>query len=460
MTATETERKAMPTRIKTRPQARSRWRDGLEALGWLSGIGAIGFLLASGTADFSTGAGLFIALGRIAGIIASTMIMVQMVLASRAPIVERVVGHDRALAAHGRLGRIGFFVLSAHVVLVVLGYAGRSHIGLVDQSVQFALHFGGPMTAGVLGFGVLCLVIVTSLVAVRARWRYETWHAVHLFSYAAIALTIPHQFLNGTTFAAGGAATWYWAVLWSVSIGLFVIWRLLRPLARFFRHNIRVADVHGLPDGSTVVTVSGRNLRKLYARPGQYFLWRFLSRDLWDEAHPYSLSRAPLDKWLRITVGSAGDYSAALARLRPGTRVMLEGPLGVFHEQTRVGRRLVLAGAGVGIAPILAMLEGASFAPGECTVILRASRIEEMVHLTEIKALADRRGATVYGFLGPRGFGWTPRDQPATLAELVPGIRDADIYVCGPEPWTRAVMKDARRAGVPEAALHHELFAW
>src|SRR6188768_3794015 len=88
------------------PKLRSWWKDSLEAVAWLSGVGAVAFMLASGTASFSTIAGLSTTLGRATGIVAATMIMIQLLLASRAPIVERVLGHDGALAAHGRLGRI------------------------------------------------------------------------------------------------------------------------------------------------------------------------------------------------------------------------------------------------------------------------------------------------------------------------------------------------------------------
>ncbi len=106
---------------------------------------------------------------------------------------------------HGRLGRIGFFVILLHAVAITVGYAAMGHSGVLDEALTLTLHFGGPMTAAVGGFALLCVVIVTSLALVRSRWRYENWHAVHLFSYAAIILTIPHQFINGSTIATSAA---------------------------------------------------------------------------------------------------------------------------------------------------------------------------------------------------------------------------------------------------------------
>lgn len=445
---------------RTRVRAREWWKDLLEATAWLAGTGGVAFMFASGTARVASLPDLSNTLGRATGIAASTMIMVQMILASRAPFVERFVGHDRALALHGRLGRVGFFVILAHILTITAGYAHISHLGFVDQAIQFVVGYGGPMLMAVLGFAVLCAVILTSLMAVRKRWSYENWHAVHIFSYAAIVLSIPHQFLNGSTFRLGGFPSAYWLVLWTVSVVSLVGWRIVKPVVRFYFHDIRVADVRTLEDGTAVITLTGRHLMALRPRAGQFLLWRFLTKDLWDEAHPYSLSRAPRDRWMRITVKPLGDHSAKMRHLKPGTRVMAEGPLGIFHERTRTGRKLVLAGAGIGITPVLAMLEGSPFAPGECTVIVRASTLADATHLDEIEHLAAQRGATVYTFIGRRGAGWAPKDTPATLARLVPDIAHADVYACGPEPWTKALLADARRSGVPEEALHTELFAW
>ena len=56
------------------------------------------------------------------------------------------------------------------------------------------------------------------------------------------------------------------------------------------------------------------------ARTGQFFTWRFLTRDRWWEAHPFSLSAAPDGRRLRITVKGLGDYTTRAARIPPGTR--------------------------------------------------------------------------------------------------------------------------------------------
>jgi predicted ferric reductase len=451
-----------PAPLKVRRSTRKRevWRDALTASAWLAGAGSIAFVLASGTASVGSFAELSTTVGRITGMVASMLIMIQLLLASRAPFVERVLGHDNALATHGLLGRVGFFVILAHAITITIGYAAVGRTGFLDEVLALTLHYGGPMTAAVGGFALLCAVIVTSLVAVRSRWRYENWHAVHLLSYAAIVLTIPHQFLNGSTVSTSSFAWWYWAVLWTVSVGSLLVYRVAAPIWLSLRHSLRVADVSRLPDGSAVIAMKGRALGSLDPAPGQFLLFRFLAKDLWDEAHPYSLSRARNGNWIRITVKPLGDHSAAVANVPIGTKVAIEGPLGIFHDRTRTGERLVLAGAGVGITPILSLLEGATFHPGQCTVIVRARSRDDAPHLDELLRIAESRGATVHVLLGPRGFGWAPRGEAVRLRELVGPLDDADVFACGPEPWVEALRTDAMASGLPGGAFHAEQFAW
>lgn len=449
---------------EVRAETDSAWRDTLESVFWLSGVGAVSLLLAAGAPMASLGDAL-ITIGRATGIVAATMMMVQLLVIARVPVVERRLGHDRAALLHGRLGRIGFVVMAAHVITLVLGYAARVHTGWWDQAWAFALHFGNEMTLAVIGFWLLIAVVVTSLAAVRRRWRYERWHAVHLLTYVVIGVSIPHQFVNGTTFsgtamsATDTFARWYWAVLWTASIGAFVVYRLWRPMWHLLRHRITVVRVDRNADGTLSVWMTGRKLQKMRPKAGQFFMWRFLAPGMWTQAHPFSLSRAPRGDVMRITVKPVGDHTAAMADLLPGTKVMAEGPLGRFTLHHRRAHGIVLAGAGSGIAPIVAILEELD-SSGPIVVFLRARSAEDVPHLDEVRELAHERGAALYLLEGRRSGGWLPQGLAATMTQLAPAIAASDIYVCGPEAWATAVLDEAVACGAPEEHLHREEFAW
>ncbi|WP_062309923.1 ferredoxin reductase family protein [Demequina rhizosphaerae] len=438
-----------------RTARRGLWRDGLEASVYLVAAVGVALFVASGGLLTTEPLDHLYGLGRVAGIVAAVLVLAQITLISRAPYVERALGHDRAAATHTRLGKVAFILMLVHVGLILVmsaRYDGRS---ILTEAVAL-WDLGWFMVAAQVGLGLFAIVVATSLVAVRSRWRYERWHAVHLLVYLAIAAVVPHQFLEGSTFRDGGAAWWFWLALWTLAVGSFLAFRLVRPLVLLARHDLRVASVEPQPDGSTSVVMSGRSLDRLGARPGQFLLWRFLDRERWTQAHPWSLSRAPRPDSLRITVKPSGDASAALRGLAPGTRVLAEGPLGIFTDVERTAPGSVLVASGIGVTPIRALLEEAH---EPCTVVLRVRSREEAPLIDEVEALAAERGAEVVVVAGPRGGGWGTA-AGESLGALVPDVASRDVYVCGPVAWAETVELDARAAGVPAAAVHRERFGW
>lgn len=450
--------------LEHRAETDSAWRDALETAFWLSGVGAISLMLASGAPITTVGDSLT-SIGRATGIVAASMMMVQLLVIARIPMIERRLGHDRAALLHGRLGRIGFFMIAAHIITLVLGYGARTHTGWWDQAWIFLLHFSTQMTLSVIGFWLLIAVVATSLAAVRRKWKYENWHAVHLLTYVVIAFSIPHQFTSGTTFSGNAMsatdtfARWYWAILWTLSVGGFLLYRIIKPVWTLARHNLTVERVDRNPDGTISVWIVGRGLSRMKTKAGQFFLWRFLTPGMWLEAHPFSLSRSPRGNVLRITVKPVGDFTAAMADLLPGTKVMAEGPLGRFTSHHRRAHGTVLIGAGSGIAPMVSLLEDLD-GSGPIVVMLRARTPEEIPHLDEVRALAADRGATLYLLTGRRSRGWLPHGMAARMTQLAPALIASDVYVCGPQVWANTILAEARACGAPEEHLHIEEFAW
>lgn len=441
-------------------------RDLVFSAWWLLASGSIAWMLAAGS-PVSTASEALTTVGRAAGVVAATSIMTQLVLIARVPWVEKRIGHDKAAVWHARLGRIGFVVLCAHLVLITAGYAAGLGRSPLDQLWDFATGYGPEILGALVAFVLLLVVVLTSLAAVRGRWPYERWHAVHLVVYVAVLVSIPHQVEVGTSFSGVGegiadvAAKAYWLTLWVAAIASLVIFRIVVPVVRAWRADVRVVSVEQAGKGSVAVTMSGAGVAKLRASAGQFMLWRFLTPGLWAQAHPFSLSAAPDGRSVRITVKAVGDASAAIAAVTPGTRVIAEGPLGRFTLDHRVADDLVFVAAGSGITPIVAMLAHADAkTSSRVAVILRARSEEELSHLDEVRAHADRLGATVSVVLGSRGHGWWGSDADRSLADLAPFASTADVYVCGPQAWADAVVADALAAGVPAVQIHREKFSW
>lgn len=393
-----------------------------------------------------------IVLGRLAGLYGALLMAFQLLLVARLPWLDRRIGMDRLTLWHRWTGFTLLWTLLAHAVFITLGYADSSGLDPVDQLVDLAETVEGVLRA-VVALALILVVGTVSARFARRRLAYETWHFIHLYTYLAVVLAFTHQVAAGTTFVASPAATAYWWTLWSVVLGSVLLGRLVLPLWRNLRHRLRVSAV--VPENDDVVSVyiTGRDLDRLPARAGQFFLWRFLTRDRWWQANPFSLSAAPDGRTLRLTVKAAGDGSAALRHLRPGTRVFAEGPYGAFTTLHRTRPDAVLVAGGVGVTPIRALLEELH---GHAVVIHRVATARDAVLHDELRELAHAKGAELYLVTGPA----TPdKLAPAELARLVPDIAGRDVYLCGPPGMTAAVRRSLRELGVPGTQIHFERFS-
>jgi predicted ferric reductase len=303
---------------------------------------------------------------------------------------------------------------------------------------------------------IIIVIGTISARAARRRLSYETWHALHLALYAAIGIALLHQFKEGTTFRGSQLASVYWWVLWTVVIGLFIDGRIVLPLWRNAYHKFRVAAVVPEADDVVSVHVTGKHLDKLPARAGQFFIWRFPGHNSWWQANPFSLSKAPDGRSLRLTARGVGTTSRGLRDLKVGTRVFAEGPYGAFTSVQRATNATLLVAGGVGITPIRALLEESA---GSTVVLYRVRTPEDAVLLHELEELADARPDTqVHVIAGRTGDGVQPF-APERLTALVPDVANRDVYVCGPPAMTSAVLRSLRELNVPRRQVHAERFS-
>ncbi|MFI2201241.1 ferric reductase-like transmembrane domain-containing protein [Streptomyces sp. NPDC020192] len=409
---------------------------------WWAGTGSV-----VGTAGWLTGA------GRIAGLLCGYACAVLVGLMARVPLLENRVGSDRVARWHAMAGRYTVCLLVAHIVLILTGYAAQDHASLWHETVTVVLDYPDMLKASA-GTVILFAVGITSARAVRRRTSHEFWYYVHLLTYAAVFLAFFHQLALGDEFNGKPVATALWYALY-LGVAALVLWfRILAPVRLNRRHRLRVDSVHKEAPGVYSVVVRGRHLDELGARPGQFFRWRFLGEGMGWTSTPYSLSAPPRPDLLRITVKALGDHSAAVALLRPGTRVWAEGPYGSLTADRATGHHSLLIAAGVGVTPLRALFETL---PGEVTLLYRARGAEDLALGGELEAIAQWRGGRVlYALNGPGGE--RPDISAESLRATFPGLAGHDVYLCGPHGFARDVYEALRAAGVPDRRIHHESF--
>ena len=456
---------ALPTRTR-RPRT-ALWHAGATIAIWATSLFVAALWVAGGGVEalFGGGAESWTTLGRLTGLVASNLLLYQVLLMARIPLFERGFGRDGITRMHRFVGFWSFWLMLAHIALLVVGYAASAGVNPLVQLWDFIWNYPGMLLATVSTL-LLIMVVVTSIRRARRKLRYESWHLLHLYAYVGVGLALPHQLWTGADFLSSPLATAYWWGLWAAAAASVLIFRILVPLLRSARHGIRVTGVEA--DGARGVTVrmAGRDLERLGARAGQFFVWRFLDGPGWTRGHPFSLSGAPTAHGLVISARFAGDGTERLATLRPGTKVLIEGPYGHMTGDARRGDRMLMIGAGAGVAPLVSLLEAERWAPGHATLITRDTALEDGLRQREIAGLVRSRGLQHVALPGARAKGaspWIPVTHeawkgPDVIRHLTGDIRGYDAYVCGPIPWMNAVVSDLKTAGFPADRIHTEAF--
>ena len=392
----------------------------------------------------------------LAGLLAGYLATVMLVLMSRTPVLERRVGSDVLARWHGRGGRLFVALVAVHGAAAVAAWSqSRGQDPLTSLVAVLGLPWLATATVGTVLFGV---VAGMSVRAARRAVSYETWHLVHLLTYVAITLTFLHE-LGGPDLAGRPLLQVLWTLLHAWAFALVLRHRVVAPLEVLWRHRLRVEAVVEEADGVVSVIMRGRHVAELGAEAGQFFRWRFLTGSTWRTAHPFSLSAPPAGDLLRITVKALGDGSRLVHAVRPGTRVLAEGPSGALTAHRRTRRSVLLVAGGVGITPMRALFETLDLAGGRLTLLYRASRPTDVVFRRELEAIARRRGAEIVWMVGPSshpGLQMTAR----TLRRLVPDVAERDVYLCASPGLSAAVRGALHDAGLPRRRLHEESFAF
>ena len=206
-------------------------------------------------------------------------------------------------------------------------------------------------------------------------------------------------------------------------------------------------------------------------KPGQYLTF-------WLEipGHPplkrnYSISAAPNGTNYRISVkrepqGLASNWLHDHAA--PGTVLKVSPPAGEFFLADHPERPVVLLSGGVGLTPMVAILETiAEHHPG-LPVHYAHGTLDGSTHAMgdHVRSLGtDRPNIRITTFYQqPRAEDVAKRDFDETGLIDEEWLRretmatEADYYLCGPRPFLRTFVATLSLAGVPSDRIHYEFF--
>ena len=186
------------------------------------------------------------------------------------------------------------------------------------------------------------------------------------------------------------------------------------------------------------------------------------------EGKAYSISSAPHENILAITVKAVGEFSNKLHQLKAGDRLIASMPYGYFYTETETTELVMIAG-GIGIAPFRSMiLDSLQKNPNRKLALFHSSRTcNESIFRDEFAVLEKR-------FSNLKVFRYVTRDKVANVGiiherlkiediigstdKANPHIHDREFLICGSINFVGELWKGLRKAGVPEHVIYTESF--
>lgn len=192
----------------------------------------------------------------------------------------------------------------------------------------------------------------------------------------------------------------------------------------------------------------------------------------------YSLSDGPCHEgYYRVTIkrepppedpSIASGSSYFHEQVEPGTRLSVAGPRGDFYLNTQEETPVVLLSGGVGLTPMISMLN-AIVHVGRKRPVWFVHGTRNGVHHAMCKHMrrldAENENVRVHiCYDRPHPEDVKGRDYDSSghvtvelLRRLLPD-KEMDFYICGPPPFMKSLFQDLRSWGVPESRIHYELF--
>lgn len=384
--------------------------------------------------------------GEIIGSINIVLMAFALFLSARPKWVEPYFGGlDKMYITHRQVATAAFLLIFIHVLTVPISLSGWKL---------------GNYLAVIAFIGIVSIVLIT--LAPRIPFlnkltggTYEGWKNIKRYIGIFFILAFIHSLTIGDPLNAFIAINW---------VQLFFIFGTVSYLyteifGRFLRKYLpyRVDAVKHPNASTTEVTLRAKKEPIKKQRAGQFLFVRFSGDRTLDESHPFTISSAPQEDVLRVTIKASGDFTRHLFNhLQPNTDAVIEGAYGMFDYKTGGQKQIWIAG-GIGLTPFLSFIRDMDGnLAHDVDFYYTVRHPEEALFLDEIQAAAERN---------PRlnlHIRFSATEGSLTVEDIVKNtngnLSEYHIYLCGPLPMLQAFERKFASLGMPGGNIHYEEF--
>ena len=384
--------------------------------------------------------------GEILGSIVIVLLSFSLFLSTRPKWAEPYFGGlDKMYITHRRTSTSAFLLLFVHLLTVP--------ISVTDLRI-------GNYLAMIAFIGIVSIVLVTLapripfLSKFLTGGTYDGWKRLHRF----VGIFFILGFIHSLTVKALDALI---PITWVQMFFIFgtVSYLYTEIFGGFFKKYVpyNVAAVKHPNPSTTEVTLRPKKGTIKKQRAGQFLFVHFPEDRILNESHPFTISSAPQEDVLRVTIKASGDFTRyLLSNLKPNMGAVVEGAYGMFDYKTGGQKQVWIAG-GIGLTPFLAFIRDMNGSLAhDVDFYYTVRHPEEALFLDEINAAADKNPRFKSHLRLSATEGSLRMDH--ILKNANGNLRDHHVYLCGPLPMIQAFEKKFLELGLPKEHIHYEEF--
>ncbi len=377
---------------------------------------------------------------------AMVLMSVGFVLANKPRWLESFFGGlDKMYKSHKTAGLTAMLFLAMHFFTIPLRADPYSPGRLLGK---FAI----------LGFAVLILLTLAPRVPIIGgyiRLAYHHWRFTHQFIGLFFIIGFVHMLQVDNISKGAPIPNLYWNIIVYIGMAAYIFKELIAPFIRR-GHGYTVAAANKL-NPSTLEVVLKPDTHKAPQTAGQFMFVSFPGDKVLSEPHPFTVSSAPGEGNLRLSIKSSGDWTKHLyEHLKPGMAARVDGCFGRLNYKASGPKQIWIAG-GIGVTPFLSwMRDFDGEPPAEIDFFYTVRADSDAIFSNEFTAAAakyKRFRSTI---------NVSSKDGSLTMDRIAKSLQgevaERHVYMCGPVPMIEAFKKQFLEKGVPVGNIHFEEF--
>lgn len=392
-----------------------------------------------------------LSVGQVTALVGTAMFALTLFLSARLATFEKIFkGMNDVYERHSKLGQLALILLLFHPMSLLPSYTSSiaTAAGFLLPSSNWALNWG------IFSLGSMLLLIVLTL---YLRPRYNIWKWTHKLLGLAFFMGALHGWMISSTVSSDMVLRTYLFTI--VAAGLLAY--TYRTLLGFFlvkQHLYRVESV--TPVGQDIVSIRMKPVSQAMPyEAGQFVFIRFNAAKISGEVHPFSISSAPADPYLEITVKNLGDYTSTLTQLPVGATAKIEGPYGVFSFRNKNSKKQIWIAGGIGVTPFLGMARSLTASDDYQIDLYYCVQDEaEAVYDAELKSISDKLNGKLKLIEHPSKT--CGRINADLIEKQSAGLNDKDILLCAPPAMIRALRTQFATKNLTNKQIHSEEFSF